>query len=221
MAHTPTGKPVGRPKTKDYKTISLKMPQEFLERVQHYARLHHQSVSELIRDGLEWRITEGDPRSVGVSVAQRTTSHTEQYAGNTEIPDDGVGESEHPGVLQDIMTALAQQGAQLTTLTQALMHQSSEYSSNTTQEMTGQQTVDTAIEPGNTVLPETVLPETVPPFDPSKFYLGQLCPHGHAYEGTGQSLRGVAHRNCMVCRQEQDKVRKREARQRKRQAQPA
>ena len=52
MPYTPTGRPVGRPKTKDSKTISLKMPQDLLARVQRYAREHHQSVSALhIRDG--------------------------------------------------------------------------------------------------------------------------------------------------------------------------
>jgi hypothetical protein len=38
------------------------MPQDLLDRVQRYARLHRQSISALIREGLEWRITEGDPR---------------------------------------------------------------------------------------------------------------------------------------------------------------
>ena len=33
MPYTPTGRPVGRPKTKDSKTVSLKMPQDLLERL--------------------------------------------------------------------------------------------------------------------------------------------------------------------------------------------
>jgi len=75
MPPTPTGRPVGRPKTKDYKTISLKMPQDLLDRVQRYAREHRQSVSALIRDGLEWRITEGEPRW--------QPTHSQRYAGHT------------------------------------------------------------------------------------------------------------------------------------------
>src|SRR2546428_808683 len=77
MPYKPTGRPVGRPKTKDYKTISLKMPQDLLDRVQTYAREHRQSVSELIRDGLEWRITEGDPRRQHMSV--------KSYSSNTVL----------------------------------------------------------------------------------------------------------------------------------------
>ena len=72
MPYTSTGRPVGRPKTKDYKTISLKMPQALLERVQTYAGQHRQTISELIRDGLEWRMTDGDPRDVGGSAPPRT-----------------------------------------------------------------------------------------------------------------------------------------------------
>ena len=75
MPYTPTGRPVGRPKTKDYKTISFKMPQDLLDRVQRYAREHHQSVSALIREGLEWRMTEGDPRG--------QPTHGQRYSDNT------------------------------------------------------------------------------------------------------------------------------------------
>jgi hypothetical protein len=77
MAYKATGRPVGRPKTKDYKTISLKMPQELLDRVQTYAGQHRQTISELIRDGLEWRITEGDPRWPSMP--------DKRYSGNTEL----------------------------------------------------------------------------------------------------------------------------------------
>jgi hypothetical protein len=52
------------------------MPQDLLARVQHYAREHRQSVSALIREGLEWRITEGDPRW--------QSAHGQRYARNTE-----------------------------------------------------------------------------------------------------------------------------------------
>jgi hypothetical protein len=75
MPYTPTGRPVGRPKTKDSKTISLKMPQDLLDRVQRYAREHHQSVSALIREGLEWRMTEGAPRG--------QPAHGQRSAGQT------------------------------------------------------------------------------------------------------------------------------------------
>jgi len=56
----------GRPKgsttaTVALETVSFKAPREFMERLRGYAKQHRQSVSELIRDGLEWRLNEGDP----------------------------------------------------------------------------------------------------------------------------------------------------------------
>ncbi len=55
-------RPVGRPKGEAYTTISLKIPHALLARVRDYAGAHHQPVSALIRDGLEWRIGAGQPR---------------------------------------------------------------------------------------------------------------------------------------------------------------
>jgi len=62
MASKPPGRPVGRPRTKHYRTISLKMPLDLLDRVQTYASRHRQSLAALIRDGLEWRMSAGVPR---------------------------------------------------------------------------------------------------------------------------------------------------------------
>lgn len=75
MPYTPTGRPVGRPKTKNSRTVSPKMPQDLLDRVQRYARAHRQSVSALIREGIEWRITEGDPCWQSAN-GQRYDGHT-------------------------------------------------------------------------------------------------------------------------------------------------
>ena len=55
----------------------------------------------------------------------------------------------------------------------------------------------------------------VPPYDTSKYRLGRLCPRGHDYHGTGQSLRkNNKSGGCRACDVEQ----KREKRQAKRQA---
>jgi len=213
MTYTPTGKPVGRPKTKDYKTISLKMPQDLLDRVQTYARLHRQTISELIRDGLDWRITDGDPRSVGVPHSQRTLREDGEYSGNSGIPHEVPSGAESVGMLQEIRTALARQETQLSALTQALeqrtiTHPRSENSGNANDGPGAR--VDTQ-EPGsegeysgNTAFPE--------PFDPERFYLGKLCPQGHDYQGTGQSLLRKSKGDCRRCMSRSvRRARKREA----------
>jgi hypothetical protein len=60
MPYKPTGRRVGRPEKEDaFKPVSVKLPPDLLEKVRKYALTHQQSLSELIRDGLEWRISEG------------------------------------------------------------------------------------------------------------------------------------------------------------------
>jgi hypothetical protein len=49
----PTGRPRGRPKTKEYVTLMARVPQDLADRVQRYAGLHQQSLSVVLRDGLE------------------------------------------------------------------------------------------------------------------------------------------------------------------------
>jgi hypothetical protein len=48
----PTGKPRGRPKTKEYATLMARIPQELADQVKQYAGLHRQSISVVIREGL-------------------------------------------------------------------------------------------------------------------------------------------------------------------------
>ncbi len=50
---TPTGRPRGRPKTKEYVTLMARVPQELADRVQRYAGLHQQPISVVLRDALE------------------------------------------------------------------------------------------------------------------------------------------------------------------------
>jgi hypothetical protein len=75
----PTGNPVGRPKTKEYSTLLARVPQDLVDRVKRYASVHRSTIAELIRDGLEWRITEGDPRS-----AFLYDMNLNEYSSNTE-----------------------------------------------------------------------------------------------------------------------------------------
>jgi len=44
--------------------------------------------------------------------------------------------------------------------------------------------------------------DTVPAYDTSKFYLGTLCPKGHNFGGTGQSLRRQHNMSCRECENE-------------------
>ena len=89
MAKTATGRPVGRPKgtrtaTVELETLSFKVPPEFKAQLQAYAKQRRQSTSELIREGVEWRIGEGDPLNMRYgTVASGETAH-EGNTGNTK-----------------------------------------------------------------------------------------------------------------------------------------
>ena len=83
MPYKPTGRRVGRPeKEAAYKPVSVKLPPELLERVRKYTLIHQQSLSELIRDGLAWRITAGEG---GYSRNTENQSTLQTDSGNTII----------------------------------------------------------------------------------------------------------------------------------------
>ena len=46
---------------------------------------------------------------------------------------------------------------------------------------------------------ETPQVEGCPPFDPARNYLGKLCPRGHEWGNTGQSLLRRANQSCRQC----------------------
>src|SRR5216684_4643611 len=57
----PTGRPRGRPKTKEYVTLMARFPQDLADRVERYAGRKRQTVSDVLRDGVLVLLQEGDP----------------------------------------------------------------------------------------------------------------------------------------------------------------
>src|SRR5437868_14832774 len=53
-------------------TVSLRIPRDLAEQMKRYAARHRQSVTELLLDGLKWRLEQDDPR-------QQTISDMEHY----------------------------------------------------------------------------------------------------------------------------------------------
>jgi len=61
----------------------------------------------------------------------------------------------------------------------------------------------------------------IPPYDTSKYVLGELCVHGHDYHGTGQSLRQREGKHeCVECKNARNRAYKKRQKA-KRQPQPA
>ena len=233
MAGESTGRPVGRPKgtrtaVVELETVSFKAPKEFIERVKRYAKQRSRPVSELVRDGLEWRITEGDPRSLRDAALQAPAYAMNEYYGNSVLHADDQT-SEHTGVLHAILAALARQETQIHALTQALDHRPG------APRVAGD-TTSTAARPRAPRRPQgptldaqtpqtspphqadngpTVLQDTEPVFDPARFMLGPLCQKQHDYDGQGHSLRQLGGKHeCVTCKN----ARSREYKERQRQA---
>ena len=76
------------------KTLSFKASEAFMGQVQSYAKLHRQSVSELIRDGLEWRLNEVDPLAY-------------RYGGGSAVSMGEEGNAGELAALRETITALA------------------------------------------------------------------------------------------------------------------
>jgi uncharacterized coiled-coil protein SlyX len=51
-------------------------------------------------------------------------------------------------------------------------------------------------------------PSAIPAYDTSKFVLGKLCPRGHDYLNTGQSLLRRANLGCLACDREKARERR-------------
>lgn len=192
-------------------TISMRLPKELHTRLEQYATQHRQSISELVRDGLAWRLSEGDPRGLGDASAK---------------DDEAYYMSKTANALADMRQALARQEAQIQTIVQALERQTTPagnglYSSHTTmpanEVAVSYQEAPNAQRPAlaDEQIPESTIPAAMPQYDASKYRLGRLCPRGHDYQGTGQSLRNNNRAGgCLAC----DAERSRERRQTQRQA---
>lgn len=224
MAYKKTGRPVGRPKTKEYVTMLARVPAELADLVKRYAAEHGSlPVAELIREGLEWRIGDGDPRGTGMYLAQPTGVREKEYYTNTET----ASSLDSSTLLADMQTSLARQEAQIQALTQTLEQQtallrSNVYSSNTSipvNEVTSsyQEAQLTQLAPlTEEQVPGSAIPATIPPYDPAKRVLGKLCRGKHEWGNTGQTLLRLPNLTCPVCEAEA----KREKRKAKREAQP-
>jgi regulator of replication initiation timing len=221
MAKKSTGRPVGRPvgtrtATVEVETLSFKAPKEFVERVRTYAKEHKQSVSEMVRDGLTWRL-EDDPLGYRYgTVTSGETAH-EENTGNTEKVEMGVE------FLRGMLSALVEEVRQLRESMQTIEQRLGEPGSMQTPSVTGNTDV-TSVNgdmPVASMKAQSTLGRTsvrvLPEFDPAKYALGPLCEHGHDADGQGHSLRqrGGKH-ECRECKN----TRSRAYKERRRQAQP-
>jgi hypothetical protein len=168
-------------------TISLRIPKELHTRLERYRKQHRQSLSELVKDGIEMRLeTEADPRNRRAGSTPASEQDQEGCYGNTE---DSTPLLDGARILREMREGFAQIRAMVQTLErQAIPGSNGSYYGNTA-------TASEAQEPRGREQ------DTVPDIDRSRYFLGKLCPSRHNYQGTGQSLRHLsAQQPCVECK---------------------
>ena len=113
------GRPKGtRTATVELETLSFKVPPEFKAQLQAYAKQRRHSISELVREGVEWRIGEGDPLNMRYGTLASGETTYEGNTGNTEKVEMGV-EFLH-GMLSALVEEVRQLRESMQTLEQRL-----------------------------------------------------------------------------------------------------
>jgi hypothetical protein len=171
----PTGRPRGRPKTKEYSTLIARVPQELADRVKRYAAAHRQPIAVVMRDALLLLMDEY-PSSADRSAPHRIAAHeflSDRYDSSLDTLLGETDSAAFEAFLSD----------------------------------THAKVVDAILEGGNR-RPDMVSDTHVPAFDTTKYGLGKLCPRGHDYHGTGQSLRHLRRHVCLACDAEQARARR-------------
>lgn len=206
------GRPVGtRTSTVELATLSFKVPVELKARLQAYAKQRRHSISELIREGVEWRLGEGDPLHIRYGTAA---------SGETGISGDG--EEKLRGLVLDLFAEVRRYREEVRVSAQRSGVTQDATASSVTGN-TGSVSTDGDIPVAGIKAQrrlgqapaEEDMQESIPPYDRAKHHLGKLCPGKHEWGTTGQSLRNTDNQ-CLTCKAQA----KREKRQAKRQAQP-
>jgi len=124
MARRPTGRPVGRqPRYQDDserpRTVSLRIPADLHAALERYAAIHRQSLTEVILDGIRWRIGDGDLRGLGVTLPPQEVS---AYYRNTARHASDAGHPDLTAVLHEMRELFSAYGEQMRGLPQTLEH---------------------------------------------------------------------------------------------------
>jgi hypothetical protein len=216
--------------------LSLRVPRDLYDRLERYASEHRQSVTALVKDGIELRLEiDADPRS------GRSGSTT----------DATLGQIDGASLLRDMQATLARHDTQMHALMQAIERQTIPAGNglygdvsyrvihgNTAIEPEGQERPSEQEPASDTASMDTMpavqanvlqaaqnpalaveqpaegdIPLHVPAFDTTRYYLGKLCPKGHEFDGTGMSLLRKHNQSCRECENERKKARRQAQRQ--------
>lgn len=232
MGRIPTGKPKGRPKGtgrlgEHVTRLTVRIPDDLYQRFAAFAdgRTFHRGDTQLadsVRDALAHYLAcphKRQTRNGTVSsydTIEQTTNGTEDSSTDTQQTHNGTVPSMPLGLAEPL--PLVPYIEQTQKSTESILEADDGNLRQT--ESTPPMVPDTADVDAMPPAPVAISQQPVQPapgYDPTKYTLGKLCPRGHAYHGTGQSLLRLSNRHCLAC----DREKFHERTQAKRQTQPA
>jgi hypothetical protein len=176
----PTGRPRGRPKTKEYVTLMARVDVALADQVKRYAALHRQPLSVVMRDALALFMEEY-PAGSDRTVPHQLTAHdflSDRYESPLDMLLAETDSTERDTLLSDTNTKVIKS---ILSDTNTDAHIASDIKK---------------------VSADIASDTKIPSYDPAKFMLGPLCKQGHDYDGQGQSLRyRKGDKDCVPCRQ--------------------
>ena len=168
---------------KAYETLTARIPQDLVEAARRYASLHHCTVSDLLRDSLQRYLNAESAGPIG-------TSEAKVLQGQTEVIQEVLrkvlqGQTEVIQEVRRLHSALGEASAVHPLYGQTEVRREGGSPAVVSAEVVQGQTTGAATNGQTEVRPR----EPLPAFDPGRYRLGKLCPRGHDWQGTGQSLR--------------------------------
>ncbi len=208
----PTGRPRGRPKTKEYVTLMARVSQDLADRIKVYRSHKRQTMSDVLRDGLEL-LLEQEHAQAPPYVYDRK-GEKPSIMSDTKDKSANIMSDRKEAVTVNMSDTKEERAGKPQRTRSAKVSDRKRDKAGITSDRKGDvppmasdtKERHTASTPEPAILSDT----NMPTFDPSKYSLGKLCPRGHDYHGTGQSLLRLPQQHCRQCDTEQ----KRERRQR-------
>jgi hypothetical protein len=201
----PTGRPRGRPKTKEYVTLMARVDVALADQVKRYASLHRQPISVVIRDALSLLMDEYPP-GIPSAGPQRLAAHeflSDRYKAPLDTLLEETDSAERDKLLSDINEDVVE------TILSG-MNGDHAKGDDMVSDMNTDIMSDTKEVPAS-IMSDTKADNT--DFDPAKHQLGKLCPRRHNYRETGQSVLRISNRHCRACDREKFHERKQAKRQ--------
>ena len=208
----PTGRPRGRPKTKEYVTLMARVSQDLADRVKVYRSHKRQTMSDVLRDGLEL-LLEQEHEQAPLYVYDRKGEKPSMMSDTKEEIADIMSDSKDAATV-DMSDTKEERAGRLRRARSAKV-------SDTKGDMSAITSDTKEAQTAGTPEPAILSDRNIPTFDPSKYCLGKLCPRAHEHGTTGQSLLKISNRHCPACDREKWHEKGSAQRQAKHQAPPA